>query len=270
MGYNKYLIVTFLNKRNFYLIKTYTYQKKDIWGQLRLKRLFDFKKVLYSIMKNRRRFYYLILNTVFKGVKFMQKEYSYMANLMFTKKQLKLFYGSLRDKYFGKLGMLVKRSMGDIVNYFYSFLERRIDVLLLRSLFTCNVRHARFFIWSRCVFLNDFTIINIVRHIMNIGDLIVVNARPSNLFFFRLGADKSIDTYKTRLMLYDLVLTKFFSNSAFSKSFFYLQKFVPFISVNEDNSGSGFLSVIYRFISIFYKYIYFISKIHIMLTKTTL
>lgn len=109
MGYIKYNTRPFINKRNFYLIKTYSLYRKDFWGILRWKRLYKYKRVIYNILKRKRKYYYKILNLLYNGIKFYIKEYYYKAFLLFVKKRIKLFYKFLRDKYIGKLGKLIKK-----------------------------------------------------------------------------------------------------------------------------------------------------------------
>src|SRR5690348_2823849 len=98
-----------LNKIHYLKIKTYNFYRKDIWGLLKWKRLYKFKKLIYGFMRLKRKFYYAILYHVYKGIQFFFKKYNYKTNLLFTKKRLKFFYNFFSDTYVGKLGKLVTR-----------------------------------------------------------------------------------------------------------------------------------------------------------------
>lgn len=252
MGYYKYLTTNFLNKRHFYVLKMYSYYRKDIWGQLRVKRLFKYKKVLYNILKRKRRFYNIMLYSVYKGVKFMNKNYTYKANLMFMKKCLKLFYGFIRDSYFGKLGLFVKRSMGDVVNYFYSLLERRIDVLVYRSLYSLTIRHSRLFTFRRVLTINDDIFIYDPKTVLKVGEFLTLSARPFNFLFNQLGSDKSIETYKYRKYLYFLVRSIFLDWEDFEPQRELFELFVKMSFPKHKGFESEILQLIYLFISRFY------------------
>ncbi len=67
MGFQKKILINFLNKRNYPLIKMYSFYKKDIWGFIKMKRLYKYKRVVYSILKKKKKFYYKVLRLVYKG-----------------------------------------------------------------------------------------------------------------------------------------------------------------------------------------------------------
>lgn len=189
MGFVKKTLVTFLNKRHYYKIKMYSYYRKDLWGFLKLKRFYKYKKVIYSILRLKKRFYGMMLYKIYGGIKFFNKSYRYRGNLYLIKKRLKLFYGHLKDKYIGKLGLLVKRKNGELVNYFYSLLERRIDVLLYRALYSLTVRFSRKYILQKCVYIND-SLVKKFGAFVYVGDFIYMSGRIMNYFFFRYGFSK--------------------------------------------------------------------------------
>ena len=197
MGTIKKALVKHINKRNFYFIKVYSFYRKDILGFFRMKRLYKYKKIIYNILKRKRKFYYLILNVVYKGFKFFVKRYKYKANLLFVKKRLKIFYGFFRDYYIGKLGQLVKRKMGSVVNYFFSILERRVDVLLVRSLYSTSVRFSRYFIYKKVVSVNNKIVLH-PKFTVFLGDIVKIAALPKGSLFFRYTQEKSLDTFKAR------------------------------------------------------------------------
>lgn len=259
MGYYKYLKISFLNKRHFFLIKTYSFYKKDIWDSLRVKRSVNYKKAIYSILKTKRKFYHRILYMVYKGIKFHTKYYNYKANLLFTKKRLKLFYGFLRDTYLGKLGLLVKRRMGDIVNYFYSIIERRLDVLVYRSLYSLSVQFSRYFICNRGILVNN-KLARKPNRILRLGDVIIISAIPFNFFFFRFMSDKSIDTYRLRFKMFYLVRSKFYQWRLFKAFRIIIEHFMPIEFKRYRRSENNILYMIYLFYSWFYKFLWYVIK----------
>lgn len=180
------------NRRNYLVMKMYSHYKKDIWDFLRMKRQYRYKKVLYNMLRIKRKFYNRILYQVYFGVKFFVKRYSYRSNLLFVKKRLKLFYGNLLDTYIGRLGRLVSRQQGDNVNRFFFILERRIDVLLYRALYSTTVRFSKFFIYKRLVYINNNILIKVSSAIVLIGDLIKIFAYPMANLFFQYGYSKRL------------------------------------------------------------------------------
>lgn len=184
MGFIKYNNRPFRNKRNFYLIKTYSYYRKDFWGYIRWKRLYKYKRVIYNIMKRKRKFYYMILNILYNGIKFFFKHYSDRSFLFFMKKRIRFFYNFLAEKTIGKLGKLVRRKNGELIDFFYSLLERRLDILLIRSLYTNNMRESRNLIFMKLVFVN-MILISKPYYLVLIGNYIKVLFYPKNYFFFQ-------------------------------------------------------------------------------------
>jgi hypothetical protein len=203
MGFVKKLLVTFLNKRHYYRIKMYSYYKKDLWGFLRLKRLYKYKRVIYSILRLKKRFYGIMLYKIYQGIKFFNKKYRYRGNLYLVKKRLKLFYGHLKDKYIGKLGSLVKRKYGELINYFYALLERRVDVLLYRSYYSLTVRLARNYILQKQVYCNKILVKNFSKYIY-IGDYLYICKILNGMdyFFFRYGYSKFTLHHNERISFY--------------------------------------------------------------------
>lgn len=233
MGFVKNSLISFLNKRHFYLIKTYAYYRKDLWGFLRMKRLYRYKKIIYNLLRYKKKFYGLILYKVYGGIKFTNKDYRYRAHLFFTKKRLKLFYGSLKDTYLGKLGTFVKGKNGVLINYFYSLLERRLDVLLYRSLYTITVRSGHKFIDSKLVYVNN-SFVKYYGTIIYVGDLVRLKFKTivNPLFFFKYGINRSIDTFNKRYYLFYFFKNLFLEWYFFDE--FYKDIVVPFVNVDED------------------------------------
>lgn len=225
MGTVKKSLISFLNKRNYYIIKTYSFYRKDIFGLIRLKRLYKYKKIIYNILKHNKRHYNMMLYKVYHGIKFFNKTYNYRLNLMLTKKRMKLFYGLLRDTYIGKLGGLVKRKQGSLINYFYSLLERRVDVLLYRSLYSLTVRFSRFFINKKVVLINN-KLVYLPGTLLFIGDFLRLRVKNfvSPLFFFQYTVSKSMDTFQWRYGIF-FALRKILADWLFFNEFF--KEFLP-------------------------------------------
>jgi|SRR5579875_857208 len=207
MGFIKYYTRPFINKRNFYLIKTYCFYRRDFWGFLRWKRLYKYKRVIYNILRYKRQFYSLVLRVLYNGVKFFNKNYGYRAQLLFVKKRIKLFYIFLKDKYIGKLGRLVRRKNGELVNYFFSLLERRIDVLLVKALYTKTIRESRELIFKKLVQVNN-TIVMKPYFIVLVSDFVKVTFFPTNYFFFQ---------YYNPSIIKDLEIIRFYQYYVYNK-----------------------------------------------------
>lgn len=183
MGARKGRYTGHLNKKNYYLIKMYSRYHKDIWGFLRLKRLYKYKRVIYSILKHKRKFYYYMLYVIHHGIKFFLKTYKYRTQLFLIKKQLKLFYGFLRNSYLAKLGTLVKGKLINIITYFFIILECRLDVLLYRSLYANTIYKSYLLVLKKIVVVNKYLIFK-PNHIIYISDIVLINALPVNWSIF--------------------------------------------------------------------------------------
>ncbi len=223
MGFIKYNNRPFRNKRNFYLIKTYSYYRKDFWGYIRWKRLYKYKRVIYSIMKRKNKFYSMILNILYNGIKFFFKRYSDKSFLFFMKKRIRFFYNFLAEKTIGKLGKLVRRKNGELIDFFYSLLERRLDILLIRSLYTNTMRDSRNLIFMKLVFVNT-NIISKPYYLVLIGNYVKVLFYPKNYFFFQ---------YYYPLYDKDFEILHFYRNKIFDiyqKLFFRVRQDINFIN----------------------------------------
>jgi ribosomal protein S4 len=230
MGTVKNELIRFLNKKHYYMIKTYSYYRADIWGFLRLKRLYKYKKIIYAIMRYKAKFHGVMLYKVYHGIKFFNKKFGYFSNLLFTKKRLKFFYGLLKDKYVGKLGRLALRGKIRAIDFFYSLLERRIDVLLYRSFFSITIRQARNCVLNKLVFINN----SLVKHygcFLLIGDILQVNLQPYHPFFFIYAKVKSFVHFRKRYFLYYVLRRRFlrwpFFHQMKERFFFLFFKNIP-------------------------------------------
>jgi ribosomal protein S4 len=188
MGVYKGLYLQKTNRKVILRVKSYSYYRKDIWGLLRWKKLFKHKKAVYNILKIVRKFYNIILQQVYKGVHFNVKRYGYVGTLFFAKRLLRLYYGNLRESFFGRLGRLVKRKSGVLINYFFGLLERRLDVLLVRTFFTNKVIWARRYIIFVNIFVSKLRV-NLPNFLVRVGDVISIKSSPAFLGFFNFNKD---------------------------------------------------------------------------------
>lgn len=266
MGFIKNSLISFLNKRHYYLIKTYAYYRKDIWGFLKMKRLYKYKRVIYNILRYRKKYYGMMLYRVYFGIKFFNKKYTYRLNLFLTKKRLKLFYGFLKDRYFGKLGTLVKKKNGILINYFYSLLERRIDVIMFRACYTLYIRYSHRYIFRNQVLINN-VLVKLPGNLLYIGDFLRFRFRSfTNNIFFKYNYSNALDTFKYRNKLfYDIksvfIYWRFFFD--FSKKLLPLFFKLSFNFRSWKNQKKISLRFLYKFPLFIYCYMYF------LLYKTT-
>lgn len=263
MGYIKRTLTPFINKRNFYLIKTYAYYRKDIWGFMKLKRLYKYRKAIYSMLKRKKRYYGMMLYRVYRGIKFFNKDITYKSNLFFIKKRVKLFYNSLKDKSFVKMGLLVKRRFGILINYFYSLLERRVDVILYRTAYALTVRFSHNFINNGLVFLNKKVVV-FPGSVLLMGCFLRVRTRYLvNPFFFRYRISRSLETYKWRNHIYNAIKNVFVDWDLFNE---FSQELLPrFFRLSYSvrsfrNKKKLVLRLLKKLPFILYCYMYFLLK----------
>jgi ribosomal protein S4 len=232
MGFQKKVLINFLNKRNYPLIKMYSFYKKDIWGFIKMRRLYKYKRVVYSILKKKKKFYYKVLRLVYKGFYYHIKRYNYKANLFFVKKRLKLFYGNLKMVYLGKLGLSQKRKQNQIflVNFF-SILERRIDVILYRAFYIMQIRLGRRLVCLKYIILNNKLLLN-PNLILNVGDIVHVNHYPYGSLFLYYLKGKIINNYYKRrfyLILFKNLVSKSYYVKYQRVKYFYTKFFHKFL-----------------------------------------
>lgn len=183
MGILKKIKIQLQHRKKYFLIKQYSFYKKDFFGLLKYKRFYKYKIALYNMLRKKKKFYYKILYWTYKGFKFFDKHYSYRSNLLMWKKCLKYFYGCFYDKYIGKLGRLIKHKKGFSLNNFFGLLERRLDVLLYRAYYAITIRNSYLFILRKIVFVNTKLQYKPFFYIY-LGDLIMMSHKPINYFFF--------------------------------------------------------------------------------------
>jgi ribosomal protein S4 len=174
-------------------------------------------------MKRKNKFYSMILNILYNGIKFFFKRYSDKSFLFFMKKRIRFFYNFLAEKTIGKLGKLVRRKNGELIDFFYSLLERRLDILLIRSLYTNTMRDSRNLIFMKLVFVNT-NIISKPYYLVLIGNYVKVLFYPKNYFFFQ---------YYYPLYDKDFEILHFYRNKIFDiyqKLFFRVRQDINFIN----------------------------------------
>ncbi len=220
MGVQKRLLSKLNNKNLYSRMKMYSFYRKDVWGILKLKRTVKFKKAVYSIMRHEQSMYQVMLYKVFKGVKFTVKDYRPVHYRLFAKKLLRLFYYKLREKFFGKLGAFIKKknhSKIPFVDAFFSGLERRLDVVLLRSMYLNKILVSRQFIREYNVFVNKYPV-NLPGFLVSVGEIVMIKAKPFKMSFFNIWRNflmvKDFWYYRRKLIKF------FFRYVAFKKIFF--------------------------------------------------
>ena len=183
MGILKKINKQLTHKRKYFLVKMYSFYRKDFQGLLKQKRFYKQRIILYNILRQKKKFYYRILYFVYHGVKFFNKKYNYKSNLLLYKKCLKFFYGYFYDSYMGKIGRLIKRKKGVRIDNFFGLLERRLDILIYRAFYTMTIRTSYLLILKKVVFVN-----NILKYkpsiFVYLGDIILLLHKPMNYFFF--------------------------------------------------------------------------------------
>ncbi len=88
-------------------------------------------------------------------LKVKKKKTSTFAKLFIIKQSLKLFYSNISEKCFKNYLFLSVKSPSKSIDKFVSFLERRLDTILFRSLFVFSFCSARQIINHGLVYLND-------------------------------------------------------------------------------------------------------------------
>jgi len=95
------------------------------------------------------------------------------------RKKLSIFYGHLSKKQLKNLLSQSKSSQGYFSLYFFSILERRLDVLLYRSGLVKNILTARQLISHKKIMVNN-QFINIASYQVNPGDIISIKSNKKN------------------------------------------------------------------------------------------
>lgn len=183
MGILKKIAKQLTHKRKYFLVKMYSFYRKDLLGLLKQKRVYKSRLILYNILRHKKKFYNRILYFVYHGIKFFNKKYSYKSNLLLYKKCLKFFYGYFNDSYIGKIGKLIKRKKGIRIDNFFSLYERRLDILVYRAFYTMTIRTAYLLILRKVILVN-----NVLQYkpsfFVYLGDFIFLLHKPFNFFFF--------------------------------------------------------------------------------------
>jgi len=296
MGVLKNWLTPLNNKKRYAKVKFYKFYRKDFWGYLRIRRLYSYKKIVYNILKTKKKFYQIILSQVFKGVKFFVKKLTYKGNLFLIKKRIQYFYYKLTDKQIGNLARKFVRTRGDVINKFFSILESRLDVFLVRALYFVIVRDSnRVIINSKCIFVNDKCIC-MPSYRVKVADIITLFRWPAANPFFLIFNYTSIDVerlffkklkiqkqlyFKIFCLYYYFFFRKNSKNKLFRKikSFIYFLKFFKKLKLSEKKfilklfnfllfkknvNYNLFLQFFLKYIFILYRaYIFFKRKIYV-------
>ncbi len=204
-----------LNKKSYApMIKVYSLYKKDIWGFLRWRKSLNYKRDIYNILKYKKQFFNIMLYEIHRGMKFKVKKYEERHHNFFLRRVIRLYYKGFRERFFGKLGRLVKRKAGTLVNHFFSMLERRLDMLAVRSFYFNTIMQSRKYIMNRNIYVNKVCISN-PRFIVNIGDIISFTSKPRYFNFFVIWRRFfSVDDFFYFLKFFDK-LREFYENVKF-------------------------------------------------------
>lgn len=159
--------------------------KKKKWKNL----LFNLTK---AITKKKRGGYYKFYDQnsyyISKYNNFFLKNYK--QNVL-TKKRFNLFFGNLGKKYLkNKVNESYKKSnqIKNIINstnYFNNILEKRLDIILLKSHFVLSIRNARQLISHNQVLVNNI-IVNDSSFLLKKGDLITFSKKSHKLLKYYL------------------------------------------------------------------------------------
>jgi len=137
--------------------------QKQKWENFlfRLLKISKTKKIKYN-KYNKYNCYYKFYNQTSYYIPKFKNYFSKVFKQNVTNKQkFSLFYGYLRTKYLKKLSKYSFKSSNKITNtynsrmFFLNFLERRLDVVLLRSFFVLSIRNARQLISHKHVLVNN-------------------------------------------------------------------------------------------------------------------
>lgn len=255
MGVQKNWLTPLNNKKRYAKVKFYKFYRKDFWGYLRLKRLYSYKKIVYNILKTKKKFHKIILNQVFQGIKFFVKKLTYKGNLFIVKKRIQYFYYKLTDKQIGNLVKKFIRTKFNVVNKFFSILECRLDVFLVRALYFITVRDSnRVISNSKSIFVNNKCIC-IPNYIIKVADIITLFVRPvANPFFLTFNYN-SVDIEKLFLKKLKIQKQLYFKIFCLYYYFFFRKR-----------SKNKFFKKIKSFISFlkFFRKLKLSKKIHIL------
>lgn len=129
------------------------------------------------------------------SLKVNKKKTSIFSKLFIIKQSFKLFYSNISEKSFKNYLNLSVKSPSKTIDKFVSFLERRLDTILFRSLFVFSFFSARQIINHGLVYLNKKVCLFPKKHVYK-GDLIYVTKtlKLFDLFHFFL-LSRSLSNY---------------------------------------------------------------------------
>lgn len=137
--------------------------------------LFYIKKM--SKNKKRNCYYKFYDQNIYKTVKYQNYFSRNYKQLILTKKIFNLFYGSLNKNYLKaciKYSTKLSNKVQNKINFklfFLNLIEKRLDVVLLRSNFVLSIRNARQIISHKQVYVNN-KVVNSCSYLLTKGDTI--------------------------------------------------------------------------------------------------
>jgi len=154
------------------------------------------KNLLFKLNRNsksqKRNCYYKFYDqnsyTISKFNNFFSRNYK---QEIITKKSFNLFYGYLKEKYLKKLVNKSVKNSHQIKNkintkvFFSNFLEKRLDVILVRSNFVLSLRNARQLISHNHVLVNN-KVVSENSLLLKKGDLITFSKKSHKLIRYYL------------------------------------------------------------------------------------
>lgn len=145
--------------------------KRQKWKNL----LFSLKKV--SKNKKRNSYYKFYDQNSYKKLRYRNYFSKSYKQSVLNKKLFNLFYGTLNKKYLKKLikkSIKFSNQLQNKINYnlfFLNLIEKRLDVILLRSNFVLSIRNARQLVNHKHVYINN-KVVNSSSFLLKRGDKI--------------------------------------------------------------------------------------------------
>jgi ribosomal protein S4 len=150
-------------------------------------------------LKNKKKISLLDHNIYLKpkyGFSFINKYKFYL----YSKQRLKLFYGQLSNKNFNQIykkvynKFKINKCYSKNFFFFFSFLEKRLDVILYRTLFLNSIRCSKQLIYHGKVYINGKKI-TINSYLLKKGDFIEIHSSFHNNLL------KNINLYSSKLIV---------------------------------------------------------------------
>ena len=192
-------------KKNIYkpIYKSYIKLNKNVQSR---SKFLSFKKqkwkkfiLVQNELKNKKKISLIEHNIYLKpkyGYSFINKYKFYL----YSKQRLKLFYGQLSNKNFNQIykkvynKFKINKCYSKNFFFFFSFLEKRLDVILYRTLFLNSIRCSKQLIYHGKVYINGKKI-TINSYLLKKGDFIEIHSSFHNNLL------KNINLYSSKLIV---------------------------------------------------------------------